>query len=238
MTELTAANLQKELAALAINSQSTVLARFFKTGPGQYGEGDVFIGVKVPDTRSVCRRYRELPLEEVYQLLDSPIHEHRLAGLVIITERFRRAKTDRLRGELFEFYLDALFRGRINNWDLVDVSAPTFGEYVLKHGKKTLLINLARSEVLWERRMAMMLTFAHIRAGEFDPPQHIATILLGDSHDLIQKAVGWMLREIGNRDLETLRAFLAQHYKAMPRTMLRYAIEKLDAAERAKWMAR
>ena len=238
MTELTAANLQRELAALAIKNQATELARFFKTGPGQYGEGDVFIGVKVPDTRATCRHFKDLPLEEVYLLLDSEVHEHRLAGLVIITERFKRAKTDRLREELFEFYLDALFRGRINNWDLVDVSAPTFGEYVLKHGKKTLILGLARSEVLWERRMAMMLTFAHIRAGEFGVPQHIAMVLLNDQHDLIQKAVGWMLREIGNRDLETLRAFLAKHHKQMPRTMLRYAIEKLDAAERNKWMAR
>jgi 3-methyladenine DNA glycosylase AlkD len=161
-----------------------------------------------------------------------------LAGLVILTERYKRAKTDRLRGELFDFYLDAALRGRVNNWDLVDVTAPTFGEYLVKHPRKTMILNLARSEVLWERRLAMMFTFANIRAHDFGVPQHIAMILLNDEHDLIHKAVGWMLREIGNRDIEVLRGFLGKYHTKMPRTMLRYAIEKLEPAERARWMAR
>ena len=235
---LTAASIREELAAVASRDDSKFLSGFFKTGPGQYGEGDVFIGVRVPDTRAIARRYRDLPLEEVYELLESEIHEHRLAGLVVLTERYKRAKTDRLRQELFDFYLDAALRGRVNNWDLVDVTAPTFGDYLVRHPRKTLILNLARSENLWERRLAMMFTFAHIRVGEFGVPQHIAMILLNDKHDLIHKAVGWMLREIGNRDVEVLRAFLAKHHTTMPRTMLRYAIEKLEPAERARWMAK
>ena len=235
---LTAASIREELAAVASRDDSKFLSGFFKTGPGQYGEGDVFIGVRVPDTRAIARRYRDLPLEEIYKLLESEIHEHRLAGLVVLTERYKRAKTNRLRQELFDFYLDAALRGRVNNWDLVDVTAPTFGDYLVRHPRKTLILNLARSENLWERRLAMMFTFAHIRAGEFGVPQHIAMILLNDKHDLIHKAVGWMLREIGNRDVEVLRAFLAEHHTTMPRTMLRYAIEKLEPAERSRWMAK
>ncbi len=235
---LTAASVQEELAAVASRDDAKFLSGFFKTGPGQYGEGDVFLGVRVPDTRIVARRYRELPLEEIDELLDSPIHEHRLAGLVIVTERYKRAKTDRLRQELFDFYLSAALRGRINNWDLVDVSAPTLGDYLVRHPRKTLILNLARSQNLWQRRLAMMFTFANIRARDFGVPQHVAMILLNDDHDLIHKAVGWMLREIGNRDVEVLRAFLAKHHTEMPRTMLRYAIEKLEPAERTRWMAR
>jgi len=235
---LTAASIREELAAVASRDDSKFLSGFFKTGPGQYGEGDVFIGVRVPDTRAIARRYRDLPLEEVYELLESEIHEHRLAGLVVLTERYKRAKTDRLRQELFDFYLDAALRGRVNNWDLVDVTAPTFGDYLVRHPNDALLRDLATRENLWERRLAMMFTFAHIRAAEFGVPQHIAVILLNDKHDLIQKAVGWMLREIGNRDVEVLRAFLAKHHTTMPRTMLRYAIEKLEPAERARWMAK
>ena len=235
---LTAASVQEELAAVASRDDAKFLSGFFKTGPGQYGEGDVFLGVRVPDTRIVARRYRELPLEEIDELLDSPIHEHRLAGLVIVTERYKRAKTDRLRQELFDFYLSAALRGRINNWDLVDVSAPTLGDYLVRHPRKTLILNLARSQNLWQRRLAMMFTFANIRARDFGVPQHVAMILLNDDHDLIHKAVGWMLREIGNRDVEVLRAFLAKHHTKMPRTMLRYAIEKLEPAERTRWMAR
>jgi len=235
---LTAASIREELAAVASRDDSKFLSGFFKTGPGQYGEGDLFIGVRVPDTRAIARRYRDLPLEEVYELLESEIHEHRLAGLVVLTERYKRAKTDRLRQELFDFYLDAALRGRVNNWDLVDVTAPTFGDYLVRHPNDALLRDLATRENLWERRLAMMFTFAHIRAAEFGVPQHIAVILLNDKHDLIQKAVGWMLREIGNRDVEVLRAFLAKHHTTMPRTMLRYAIEKLEPAERARWMAK
>lgn len=235
---LTAASVQAELAAVASSEDAKFLAGYFKTGPGEYGEGDVFIGVRVPASRAVAKHYRGLPLEELDILLDSPIHEHRLTALHIIVGQFQSAKTKAQREELFNFYLDAAMRGRINNWDLVDTSAPHLGAWLVEHPRKTLILSLARSEKLWERRLAIMFTFAHIRAGEYGVPQHISMILLHDQHDLIHKAVGWMLREIGNREIEVLRGFLSKYHKEMPRTMLRYAIEKLDANERAKWMAK
>ena len=235
---LTAASVQEALAAVASAEDAKFLAGYFKTGPGGYGEGDIFIGVRVPESRKVSKHFKGLPLEELDVLLDSPIHEHRLCALHIIVGQFDRAKTKRQREELFDFYLDAATRGRINNWDLVDTSAPTLGKWLVENPRKTLLLNLARSEKLWERRLAIMFTFAHIRAGEYGVPQHIAMILLHDDHDLIHKAVGWMLREIGNRQIDVLRTFLGKYHREMPRTMLRYAIEKLDASERAKWMAK
>lgn len=197
----------------------------------------MFIGVTVPNTRAVAKRYRELPLEEIDALLDSKMHEHRLAGLVILTERFKKATKKKLRGELFEFYVSAFMRGRVNNWDLVDVSAPTFGQWLVDYPAKTFLLNLARSEDLWHRRIAIMFTFAHIRNGDFGPTQHLAMLVLKDDQDLIHKAAGWMLREVGNRDVEVLRGFLSKYHRQMPRTMLRYAIEKLSSAERARWMS-
>jgi 3-methyladenine DNA glycosylase AlkD len=214
------------------------LQRFFKTEPGGYGEGDRFLGPTVPQTRTIAKRFRDLPLYQLDLLLDSPWHEVRLTALHILVDHFNRAKTRVLRTELFDFYIDAVMRGRVNNWDLVDTSAPHLGKLLVEHPRKTLIIGLSKSDKLWERRVAMLFTFAHIRAGEFGVPQHIAMNLLHDEHDLIHKAVGWMLREIGNRDLEVLRGFLAKYHSTMPRTMLRYAIEKLDAAERKKWMAR
>lgn len=233
---LTAASVQADLAAVSSLSDAEFLAGYFKTGPGGYGEGDVFIGVRVPESRKIAKHYKGLPLEELDILLDSPIHEHRLTALHIIVSQFQTAKTDRQREELFDFYLDAALRGRVNNWDLVDTSAPHMGAWLVKHPRKTLILNLARSEKLWERRLAMMFTFANIRANDFGVPQHIAMILLHDKHDLIHKAVGWMLREIGNRDIEVLRAFLTKYAATMPRTMLRYSIEKMDEGERKTWL--
>jgi 3-methyladenine DNA glycosylase AlkD len=235
---LTAASVQEALAAVASPEDAKFLAGYFKTGPGGYGEGDVFIGVRVPESRKIAKHFKGLPLEELDILLDSPIHEQRLTALHIIVGQFERAKTDRQRQELFDFYLDAAMRGRINNWDLVDTSAPKMGEWLVQHPRKTLLLNLARSEKLWERRLAIMFTFANIRAFDFGVPQRIALVLRHDEHDLIHKAVGWMLREIGNRDIEVLRAFLTKQHKGMRRTMLRYAIEKMQPAERAIWMAK
>lgn len=235
---LTAASVREELAAVASSADAKFLAGYFKTGPGGYGEGDIFIGVRVPLSRAIAKRHRDLPLDQLDELLESPVHEHRLAALHILVLQYERAKTDKHREELFNFYLSALLRGRINNWDLIDTSAPRVGQWLVGHPKKTLLLSLARSEELWERRAAIMFTFAHIREQQFDVPLHIAKILLHDSHDLIHKAVGWMLREIGNRELELLRTFLAHHNKTMPRTMLRYAIEKMDSSERAKWLTR
>lgn len=234
--ELTAVGVKAALAAVSSKSDAEFLAGYFKTGPGGYGEGDVFIGVRVPESRAIAKHFKGLPLEELEILLDSPVHEHRLTALHILVWQFEHAKTDRQREELFDFYLELFYRGRVNNWDLVDTSAPKLGAWLVKHPRKTLLINLSRSEVLWERRLSIMFTFALIRAGEYGPTQHMAMNLMNDQHDLIHKAVGWMLREIGNRDIETLRGFLAKHHKTMPRTMLRYAIEKMDAEERQTWM--
>ena len=235
---LTAASVREELAAVASPADAKFLAGYFKTGPGEYGEGDIFIGVRVPQSRAIAKHYRELPLDQIDELLESPIHEHRLTALHILVTQYQRAKTDRTREELFDFYLSAAMRGRINNWDLIDTSAPKMGAWLVKKPRKTVILNLARSEKLWERRLAMMFSFANIAVHDFGVPQHIAMVLLHDKHDLIHKAVGWGLREIGNRDIEVLRAFLAKYHKEMPRTMLRYAIEKMDAAERATWMAR
>jgi 3-methyladenine DNA glycosylase AlkD len=214
------------------------LLRFFKTEPGGYGEGDRFLGPTVPQTRDIAKRFRDLPLDQIDLLLDSQWHEVRLTALHITVSQFQRAKTDRQRKELFDFYLDAAMRGRINNWDLVDTSAPTLGAWLVGNPNEELLGKLAKSEVLWERRLSIMFTFAHVRDSQFAETLRISNILLNDGHDLIHKAVGWMLREIGNRDVSVLRIFLEKNHKKMPRTMLRYAIEKLDPGERAKWMAK
>jgi len=235
---LTAESVLAELQVVATPERAKSSQWYFKTGPGEYGEGDVFLGCTVPQTRTIAKRYRHLPLEQIDELLDSAWHEARLTALHIMVGQFQRAKTKVHRNELFDFYLGALLRGRINNWDLIDTSAPYIGQALVEHPRKTLIINLSRSPVLWERRAAIMFTFAHIRAGEFGVPQHMAMNLLHDEHDLIHKAVGWMLREIGNRDVEVVRAFLSKYHTVMPRTMLRYAIEKLDADERKRWMAR
>lgn len=214
------------------------LQRFFKTEPGGYGEGDRFLGPTVPQTREIAKQFRDLPLDQLDLLLDSQWHEVRLTALHIIVGQFRRAKTKALREELFNFYLDAALRGRVNNWDLVDTSAPTFGQWLVEQPNDDLLATLAGSRALWERRLAIMLTFAHIRGKQFNVSLRIAKLLISDEHDLIHKAVGWMLREAGNREISVLRTFLAENQKKMPRTMLRYSIEKLDPAERAKWMAK
>ena len=236
--ELSAASVSQALDELATPEKAQASRRYFKAEPGGYGEGDIFIGCTVPQARSNAKRFRDLPLDELDILLDSPIHECRLTALHILVDKFQRAKTRVLRGELFDFYVGAVKRGRVNNWDLVDTSAPYLGVYLVEHPMKTLILRMSESANLWERRTAMMFTFAHIRAGEYGVPQHIAMKLLHDDHDLIHKAVGWMLREIGNRDLEVLRAFLAKHHREMPRTTLRYAIEKLAPEERKRWMAR
>jgi len=239
--QLSADSVVAALRAISPNQDSNRVAdlqRFFQTQPGGYGEGDRFLGPTVPQTRTIAKQFRDLPLDQLDLLLDSQWHEVRLTALHILVAQFNRTKTRVLRTELFDFYMHAVYRGAVNNWDLVDTSAPHLGKFLVEHPRKTLIINLSKSPVLWERRVAMLLSFAHIRAREFGVPQHIAMNLLHDEHDLIHKAVGWMLREIGNRDVEILRAFLAKYHKTMPRTMLRYAIEKLDADERKKWMSR
>jgi 3-methyladenine DNA glycosylase AlkD len=228
----------KELKQLADSRRASDLQRFFKTGPGEYGEGDVFLGLTVPQVRSVARKYPALNLEEIAKLIASPFHEVRLCGLVILTSKFQKANSLSEQKEFFDFYLEQMKLGRINNWDLVDVTAPTIGQYLVSTSRPLpFLKRLARSDSVWERRLAVLFTFSFLKHGETGPTIEISEILLLDSHDLIQKAVGWALREVGKRDLGQLRGFLERHAAVMPRTMLRYSIEKLSESERKKWLA-
>lgn len=215
--------LQHEIRRQASPAKARASAWFFKTGPGEYGEGDIFVGLTVPEMRTLAQRAAALPLRDVRMLLRSAIHEHRLIALEMLVMRFERASAPE-RETLVAFYLK--HTACINNWDLVDASAPyILGEHLLNR-PKTILKQLARSPSLWERRIAIVSTLAFIRNGDMTPTLAIATQLLTDEHDLIHKAVGWMLREVGKRDEPTLRTFLDRHAARMPRTMLRYAIER------------
>lgn len=228
----------KDLQELADPERAAHSAGYFKTGPGEYGEGDIFIGLTVPQGREIAQRHKSLPPAEALELLQSPIHEVRLCALHILVNRYKRSRSEIEKAELFALYLSSVQAGYVNNWDLIDTSAPTFGEFLLPdENRRELLLELAHSESLWERRLSIMFTFAFIRALEFDDALAMAEFHLGDSHDLIHKASGWMLREIGKRDVEVLRNFLRLHAAVMPRTELRYAIEKLDEDERQYWLS-
>jgi 3-methyladenine DNA glycosylase AlkD len=232
------------LAALVNPEKLAFFPKFFKAGPGEYAEGDQFLGVTVPNVRTVAKQFAGLSEAEIYELMQSPIHEHRLLGLIMLVAKVKKAKTAGAQQELFDFYLRLVYEGHVNNWDLVDTSAPYFGMYLVgKPDAMQLLESLARSEKLWERRVAIMFTFASTRAAvlkigaaDFEPTLRIAEMLVNDKHDLIHKATGWMLREVGNRDVAELRKFLTRYAATMPRTMLRYAIEKLSPEERKKWL--
>jgi 3-methyladenine DNA glycosylase AlkD len=211
--------------------------RFYKTAPGEYGEGDVFLGISVPKTRKIASEYRNLTLDEIEKLAKSDFHEVRLCALVILCNQFKKSKDSKKKKGLFDFYMVQVLKGRVNNWDLVDVSAPTFGQYLVESkSAMPVLRKLSKSKDLWERRIGMIFTFAFLRAGELEPTYEIAERLLKDDQDLIHKAVGWVLREMGKRDLSLLRSFLNEHSKVMPRTMLRYSIEKLPERERKMWL--
>ncbi|WP_431956330.1 DNA alkylation repair protein [Nocardia lijiangensis] len=237
----TAADVRQALAEVADSADAAHLQRFFKTGPGEYGEGDVFIGVRVPMTRAIAKRFAALDLTEIDDLLDSPVHEERLAGLVILNARFAKAAKPRTldvaaQEEMVRRYLDAVRRGRVNNWDLVDVSAENvLGPWLLDR-PRDLLVELAAADSLWERRVALLTTFAFIKAGDASTTFQLCDQLLTDRRDLIQKAVGWMLREVGKRvDRALLTGFLDEHAPRMGRTALSYATEHLDAAERSAY---
>lgn len=208
---------------------------FFKAGPGGYGEGDRFHGVRVPDIRSVAAECRDLALRELKKLLASSFHEERLLALLVLAHRYEKGD-DTVRRTIFDTYLAGL--DRVDNWDLVDASAPRIVGAHLKQRDRGLLYRLAASGVLWERRVAIISTFAFIVEGDFEDALAIAELLLDDDEDLIHKAVGWMLREVGKRDVVSLEAFLERHAARMPRTMLRYAIERLPADRRAAHMTR
>jgi len=227
--------LKKELQKLANSEKAKDLSRFFKTGKGQYGEGDIFLGVSVPDQRKTARKYPNLSLDEIQELLSSKVHEHRLTSLFILINKYQKSD-DKNKKKMFDFYLKNT--KNINNWDLVDSSSSYIvGDYLLnKAEKRTILYKLAESKNLWERRIAVMSTFAFIKNNEFEDALKIAEILLNDEYDLIHKAVGWMLREIGSRNQAEEENFLKKHYKKMPRTMLRYAVEKFQKNKKEFYM--
>jgi len=227
------AAIQKELESLADPRHAAILQRFFKTGPGQYGEGDRFRGLRVPVLRKVARKYRHLSLAEAGRLLQSAFHEDRLLALLILIDQYYR-RDDAFRDEIHRFYLD--HAGWVNNWDLVDASAPHLVGHYLNDRAKDPLTRLAASGVLWERRMAIIATFHFIKQGDYDDTLRVARLLLGDPEDLIHKAVGWMLREVGKRRVAVAEAFLQAHYRNMPRTMLRYAIERFPEARRQAYL--
>jgi 3-methyladenine DNA glycosylase AlkD len=224
----TAADVKVVLAAAADPDKISGLSRFFKTGPGQYGEGDEFLGLTVPTTRRLMKPFVGLPLDQVDVLLDSPVHEHRFVGLLILVSRYRKDSTT-----IADFYLAAVRRGRVNNWDLVDCSAEfILGEYLYERPRDPLF-ELAASESIWERRVAMLSTFGFIKHGDASTALEIATILAPDRQDLIQKAVGWMLREVGKRvDPALLTDYLDDHAATLSRTSLSYATEHLTSERR------
>ncbi|MFL5307685.1 MAG: DNA alkylation repair protein [Polyangia bacterium] len=232
-----AAEVRQALAALARPKDAAALRWFFKTGAGEYGEGDVFIGVRVPAQRRIARRFRDLPLPDGLKLLASKTHEHRLTALLILVDQYRHGDEHGQARILAAYLASARF---VNNWDLVDASAPAIlGDWLRHHDPtraRRQLLRLARAPSVWQRRAAILATHAFIRAGDADEALAVAGALLGDPHDLIHKAVGWTLREVGKRvGLEPLRLFLRAHAAQMPRTALRYAIERLTPAERTRW---
>ena len=227
--------LYRELQRLKNPEKAKIIARFFKTGKGEYGEGDIFLGIMVPNSRKMAIKYQELPFEDIKKLLQSKIHEERLIALLILIHNFQKEATQ-VQRKIFDFYLQSTIY--INKWDLVDLSADRIvGRYLLNKPKK-ILVKLARSKNIWERRIAIIATYQFIKNGVFGETLRIAEILLYDKHDLIQKAVGWMLREVGKRDQKAEEDFLKKYYQKMPRTALRYAIERFDAKSRSYYLAR
>ena len=223
-----------ELASLADPARAKSSAWFFKTGKGQYGEGDQFLGINVPTQRKIALRYRDLPHAAVQKLLASKVHEHRFVALEILVAQFEAASGAE-QTAIYKFYLANATR--VNNWDLVDTSAPYIvGQYLLTR-PRAILRKLAKSPLIWERRIAMVATFALIRAGETADTFEIARLLLGDSHDLIHKAIGWALREAGKQAPDQLIAFLQTNYDELPRTALRYAIERFTSTERKRFLS-
>ncbi len=233
MSKNTLKNIRSALRKSANEADARILKRFFKTGPGEYGEGDLFIGVRVPATRRVAKEYRNLSLADTLTLLKSDIHEERLLALIILTRKFQKG-TPEERAVVYGQYLD--HTKYINNWDLVDTSAAHIVGAYLQNKSRKPLHALARSEYLWDRRIAIISTFHFIKNNDFDETLTIAEMLLSDTHDLIHKAVGWMLREVGKRDISKENDFLLKHYRNMPRTMLRYAIEKFPEEIRKQYL--
>ncbi len=225
---------QKELRSFGDKSKGEFLRRFFKTGKGEYAHGDVFLGITVPQTRAVAKKYSGIPLSDVQKIISSKFHEERLLALLILVQKFSTGN-ELERKIIFDFYFDNM--RFVNNWDLVDLSAGKIvGEY-LRGKEKAMLRDLACSGNLWERRIAIVSTFDFIKKNSFEEAFAVSELLLNDKHDLIHKAVGWMLREAGKRDQKAEERFLKKHYKKMPRTMLRYAIERFPEKKRKAYLA-
>ncbi len=239
---MTLENIEKELEKHADSEKAKISQGFFKTNLGQYGEGDVFLGISVPQQRQIAREFKDLDMNKLQELLNSDIHEKRLIALLILIEQFKKASKEKNPSnekQIIDFYLDNAKKNNINNWDLVDLSAhKIIGGYLLdKNNKeKDILYNLAKSKNLWEKRIAIVSCFAFIRTNDFEDAIKISEILLKDSHDLIHKSVGWMLREVGKKDEKVLEDFLKRHYKQMSRTTLRYAIERFEEKKRLKYL--
>ncbi len=226
-------DLKNEIKQKASPEKAKILSGFFKTGKGQYGEGDVFLGLTVPEQRLLAKKYQDLSIDDIGELIQNKIHEYRLVALLILVQKFNSANQEQKK-KIFEFYVE--HKDQVNNWDLVDLSADKIiGAWLINKDKK-LIYNLANSENLWDKRIAMISTFYFIKKNKFEDALKIAEILIDDKHDLIQKAVGWMLREIGKRNQEIEEKFLDKHYKIMPRTMLRYSIERFDEQKRKHYM--
>ena len=235
---MSAAAVIRSIQSKASVSEAKHAQRFFKTGKGEYGYGDIFLGVRVPQVRKIAKVNQDLSMPEVEKLMASKFHEVRLCGLVILTFKYKTSRDAIVHKKLFDFYLKQLKAGRINNWDLIDVTAPIIGQYLIgSRSSMQLLKKLARSKSVWQRRAAIMFTFAYLRAGEIKPTIEISKMLLTDDHDLIQKAVGWALREVGKIDSKLLRDFLKKNLNKTSRTTLRYAIEKFTQTERKRWLS-
>ena len=221
------------LKLVATEERRKVNEWFFKTGKGEYGYGDIFLGVTMPNIRRIAKKFsQEISLQELTELIRNPIHEVRLCALIILVNKYKKENSDKI----YQYYMDHLTA--INNWDLVDSSAPYIvGDYLYKHPEKSkILIDFSHSENLWVRRISIISTFTFIKNNEFNTTLEIAKLLLNDNHDLIHKAVGWMLREIYKRDEHLIKRFLRQNYAQIPRTTLRYAIERMDKEERLLYL--
>ncbi len=251
--------IKKDLQKKSNKDRAKQCSRFFKTGKGEYGEGDKFIGVTVPEQRAVAKKYLDISFDELEKLVSSPIHEYRLTGFMLLVYKYEKTKDDKLKKKYYDFYIKN--HKYVNNWDLVDVTTPKIvGDYLLNvtqlsfsrrresngvvnvdsrlrgNDSIDILYKFAVSKNLWERRIAILATYTSIRDNQFKDTLKISKILLNDKHDLIHKAVGWMLREVGKRDQKVEEEFLQKYYKQMPRTMLRYAIEKFSEPLRKKYL--
>ncbi len=227
--------IMEDLKELSVPEKRVILQRFFKTGPGEYGEGDIFLGVTMPNIRKVAKHYTtEATFHDIEELLLSGVHEYRMAALILVVNKFERAKDENEKQSYVTFYLDHI--EYINNWDLVDVTCYKILGPWLYDRERTVLYDLVATDHLWSQRIAMITTMYFIRQHDYADTLRLANILLEHPHDLIHKAVGWMLREVGNRDPETERTFLKPRYKRIPRTILRYAIEKFPETERRAYL--